>query len=92
MKPKQKSKSKTKFKEKTIRKLALVRLTKDSHAYCGIFGCRPDATFIYLGDIAQMPGHGVFIGHHSGSDSEFRGRLFAGYHTESFVELTDEEA
>ena len=40
--------------------------------------------FIYLGDIVQMPGHCILIRF---SD----GKVFSAYHTENFVELTDDE-
>ena len=40
--------------------------------------------FIYLGDIENMVGHCVVIETKSG-------RVFSGYHTEQFIELTDDE-
>ena len=41
--------------------------------------------FVYLGDIVQMPGHCILI---RMSD----GKGFAGYHTDEFVRVPDEEA
>lgn len=79
-----------KKKQEPFRKLALVKLADGYENYCDIFKCSRDAVFIYLGDIAQMPGHGVFIGH-AGGGAEFKGKIFAGYHTESFEEWTDQE-
>jgi hypothetical protein len=63
-----------------MRKLSLVKVTEkwksESHF--------KDDTFIYLGEIPNMKGHGVFIGHKTG-------KIYSGYHTERFRELTDEE-
>jgi len=43
-----------------------------------------DLPLIFLGEIPNMPGHGVFAGHRSG-------RLYSGYHIEQFIELSEEE-
>ena len=43
-----------------------------------------DNTFVYLGDIAQMPGHGVFV-------EFYTGKMYVGYHTDNFVAKPDEE-
>jgi hypothetical protein len=39
---------------------------------------------VYLGEIPNMMGHGIFLGYHSG-------RAYCGYHPEEFVELSEEE-
>jgi len=43
-----------------------------------------ERTFIFLGEIPNMKEHCVVVGHKTG-------KVFSGYHTENFVELTDEE-
>ena len=40
---------------------------------------------IYLGDIRQMPDHGIFISHRTH-------KMFLGLHTFAFRELADEQA
>ena len=40
--------------------------------------------FIYFGEITNMPGHGVFLGH-------LYGKIFSGYHIENFRVPTDDE-
>jgi hypothetical protein len=42
-----------------------------------------DDRFVYLGDINQMPGHGMFVLMGSG-------RIFTGLHTSSFRVIEDE--
>jgi len=39
---------------------------------------------IYLGEIPNMPEHGVFAGHRSG-------RVYSGHHIEQFEEVPSEE-
>ncbi len=41
-------------------------------------------SYIYLGEIPNMPGHCVVLDLKTG-------RMFTGYHTENFVELNDDE-
>jgi hypothetical protein len=41
-------------------------------------------SYIYLGEIPNMPGHCVVLDLKTG-------RMFAGYHTDNFVELSDDE-
>jgi hypothetical protein len=43
-----------------------------------------DDIYIFLGEIPNMPGHCVLLRNNDG-------KLFSGYHTENFIELTDEE-
>jgi len=43
-----------------------------------------NTTFVYLGEIAQMPGHIICAGKN--------GKVYFGFHAEDFRELTDEEA
>lgn len=43
-----------------------------------------DMPLIFLGEIPNMPEHGVFIGNQSG-------HIYSGYHISDFVELSEEE-
>jgi len=44
----------------------------------------PHPTFVFLGEIPQMPGHCVVVDYESG-------KVYSGYHTENFIELKDDE-
>lgn len=50
--------------------------------YVKIFGY--DKVYIFLGEIPQMPGHCIVV-------SMNEGKILTGYHTENFIELTEEE-
>jgi hypothetical protein len=65
---------------------SLVRLVPESAALAGRKGCpfRATRTYVFLGEIPNMPGHCIV------ADIK-TGRLFSGYHTEQFREVTDEE-
>ncbi len=67
---------------KPLRKLSLVRLRKKwaTGSAAQELPFLDDMPLIYLGEIPNMPGHGVFAGHRSG-------RLYSGYHIDQFVEL-----
>jgi hypothetical protein len=71
---------------KAPRKLSFVRLKKKWAAEISAqeLPFLNDMPLIYLGEIPNMPEHGVFAGHHSG-------RLYSGYHIEHFVELSKSE-
>ena len=43
-----------------------------------------DLPLVYLGEIPNMPGHCVVAGSESG-------RIYTGYHIETFVELSEDE-
>ena len=45
---------------------------------------RPGVSYIFLGEIPNMPTHCVVAEQQSG-------RLYAGYHTDHFVELSEDE-
>ncbi|CAN5921307.1 hypothetical protein BH24BAC1_BH24BAC1_33450 [soil metagenome] len=45
---------------------------------------RAGVSYIFLGEIPNMPGHCVVAEQQSG-------RLYAGYHTEHFIELMEDE-
>jgi diadenosine tetraphosphate (Ap4A) HIT family hydrolase len=40
--------------------------------------------YVFLGDIPNMPGHCVVLNHRTG-------KVYSGYHTENFVELSEDE-
>lgn len=39
--------------------------------------------FVFLGEIANMPGHGIFVGRD--------GKMYWGFHPDDFYELEDDE-
>lgn len=43
----------------------------------------PGDSYIYLGEIVNMPGHCIV--------ADKAGRVYYGYHVENFVELTEDE-
>lgn len=43
-----------------------------------------DLPLVYLGEIANMPEHGLFVGTRTG-------KVYSGYHIHNFRELTDDE-
>jgi hypothetical protein len=70
-----------------LRPLSLVKydfttLPAEYHEQCPF---KKDASYLFLGEIANMPGHGVLIDHKTG-------KIHLGYHTEHFAELSEEEA
>lgn len=70
---------------KKPRKLSLVRF----HPRSSVGGAtkhpfEPARTYVFIGELANMPGHCVV------ADS-LSGQLFSGYHTELFVELASDE-
>jgi hypothetical protein len=71
---------------KMLRKLSLVRLKKKwaTESAAQELPFLNDMPLIYLGEIPNMPEHGVFAGHRSG-------RLYSGYHIGHFVELSKSE-
>ncbi len=43
-----------------------------------------EGVYIYIGDIAQMPGHCIVLDYKTE-------RIISGYHTDNFIELTEDE-
>ncbi len=43
-----------------------------------------DLPLVFLGEIPNMPEHGIFAGHRSG-------RIYSGFHIFEFVELSEDE-
>lgn len=66
-----------------IRPLSLVKLVDDVLPIYKDHPISKEKTLIYLGEIPNMPGHGIFLGD--------AGQKYIGYHTDSFRELTSEE-
>jgi hypothetical protein len=69
-----------------MRQYALIKKTDD---YIKIMYMMDDPImkediFIFLGEIPNMQGHCVVAGHKSG-------KIFSGYHTNNFIELTEDE-
>ncbi len=74
-------------KVRLIRPMSLVKLKEGwEEEYEDIFkkGSKRDNTFLYIGEITNMLGHGVFIG-------QSTQQIYTGLHIHSFVELDDEE-
>ena len=68
------------------RQYSLVRFRFDllPAEYHGRYPFTPDGVYVFFGDIPNMPGHCVVADHKSG-------RVYSGYHTESFAELPQDE-
>ena len=70
-----------------MRQYALVRHNKDMKDFysgSGVFKKDPAMIFIFLGEIPNMLGHGIFIGRDSG-------KIYSGFHTDSFEEIPEDE-
>jgi len=74
-------------KTKKLRQYVLVKLTEEYREDLKNIGGYRDMLdelhFVYLGEIPNMLGHCVVVG--------WSGKVYPGYHTWNFVELTDEE-
>jgi hypothetical protein len=68
------------------RKLSLVKFDFDGleKRFHGKYPFKPGRVYVFLGEIANMPGHCVVADHTTG-------RLYSGYHTENFIELSRKE-
>jgi len=71
---------------KLPRKLSLVRLKKKWAAEPDLRKAQffKDQPLVYLGEIPNMPEHGVFVGFASGN-------IYSGLHIHQFVELSESE-
>ena len=66
-----------------MKPLDLVRLKAECTAnYVGVLP--RGEHFVYLGDITQMPGHGVFV-------ALGKGKTYCGFHTDSFEVIPEGE-
>ncbi len=71
---------------KALRPLALVRLKSEFASLAQMQGVpfANETPLVYLGEIPNMPEHGVFAGQRSG-------RVYAGYHIAQFEEVPAED-
>jgi hypothetical protein len=71
---------------KTPKKLSLVRFKSEAipAGSRAKYPFRSGHTYVFFGEITNMPGHCVVADHRTG-------KVFSGYHTENFVELTKDE-
>lgn len=71
---------------KSPRKLSLVRFdaAKLPGSIRRKYPFRAGRVYVFLGEIPNMPGHCVVADHRTG-------QLHSGYHTEHFIELTEDE-
>jgi hypothetical protein len=71
---------------KSPRKLSLVKLKKSKSTTSASKNLPfiDDMPLIFLGEIPNMPEHGVFVGYQTG-------RIYSGFHIFDFVELTKDE-
>jgi hypothetical protein len=51
---------------------------------CYPFADEPNLTFVYLGEIKQMVGHCIIVGYETG-------RIFSGYHADTFQEIPEDD-
>jgi hypothetical protein len=68
------------------RKLSRVKFTprRMTKTQLARYPFRPAAILVFLGEVSNMPGHCVVADQHTG-------RVYAGYHTESLIELRQSE-
>lgn len=71
------------MKKRLPRKLSLVRFIGTSHGARLPF--KAPRSYLFLGEIAQMPGHCVVVDVASG-------RVWSGYHSDNFSEVPDDDA
>jgi hypothetical protein len=71
---------------KRPRQLSLVRLRKkfSQSPSAKQLPFLDDMPLVFLGEIPNMPEHGVFAGHRTG-------KIYSGFHIEQFVELSESE-
>lgn len=67
-----------------IRPLSLVRLKPEWLDILDRYPFAKDLPLVFLGEIPNLPGHGVFLGHHSG-------HAYSGFHIDAFEELPEDE-
>jgi len=66
-----------------IREKSLVTLDENLEIAVNEYPFSQDLPLIFLGEIANMPEHGIFIGN--------SGKIYKGYHIWNFRELTEDE-
>ncbi len=69
-----------------LKKLSLVRFDFDSigRKYRARYPFKEGRSYVFIGEIVNMPGHCVVADHKTG-------KIYSGYHTENFVELSEDE-
>lgn len=69
-----------------IRPLSLVKFDFSSVTplYRKVYSFKENDRYIFLGEIPNMPGHCVVIEYN-------KGKIYSGYHTSNFIELSEEE-
>ena len=72
---------------KIPRKLSIVRFNAAAvpKSYRRKYPFRAGRSYVFFGEIANMRGHCVVADHRTG-------QIYSGYHTENFIELTEDEA
>lgn len=66
------------------RQYSLVRFIEPNTALHDQYPFKKDKILVFLGEIPNMPGHGIVAEYDSG-------KMFFGYHTDNFVEIPEEE-
>jgi hypothetical protein len=68
------------------RKLSLVKFDFDnlSPTFHTAYPFKRGGTYVFIGEIPNMLGHCVVADHKTG-------KIYSGYHTENFIELSEEE-
>jgi hypothetical protein len=67
---------------KVLRKNSLCKVKEElQEDYIHVF--EKNQTLLYLGDVANMPGHSILV--------TKAGKTIWGYHTENFIELSEDE-
>lgn len=71
--------------QKKLKPLTLVKfnLGEEGEGYYGQYPFKKDETVVFLGEIRKMPGHCIVANR--------EGQVHWGYHTENFIELTEDE-
>ena len=71
---------------KKLESMSLVKFDFNSipEDYAKMVPFKKEQTFVFLGEIRKMDGHGVFVDMKTG-------KIFCGYHMDEFIELTEDE-
>lgn len=68
-----------------IRQYALIKLNEEylSDEVLASYPFKKDESYIFLGEIVQMPGHCIVVGMHDN-------KVYSGYHTDNFIEVPED--
>jgi hypothetical protein len=74
------------MKKKPLRNMSLVKFDYDDvpEKYHKMYPFEDGESYLFLGEIVNMPGHCAVV-------CSQTGRTYIGYHTEDFIELTEDE-